>query len=325
MIGLRRTWLDGPEGYLRVAVGGAFLTLLLKGLSYDAGGGAGLLSDAAESLLNALTAILGLYGVVWARRPADSDHPYGHGKVDTLIAGLQALLVAGTAGILAYSILQGSYRPIATEALPAVLGYQATAMLTNGGLAAFLWLGYRRHQTQILRTESLHLLGDVVTSLLVLGGFLAVRLGWPPVLDVGVGLVLTGLIGYGAVQILREAGATLIDTQDPELMRRLAQALERKRRPDWIDIHNVRIQRYGAALHIDGHVTFPWYWSLREAHEAMKELEVTLRSELRQPVEFFWHMDPCEPICCKYCEVLACPHRKSHLRSGSLLRLRASS
>lgn len=311
MIGLKRTWLDGPEGHLRVAIGGAFLTLLLKGLSYDSGGGAGLLSDAAESLLNALTAILGLYGVLWAQRPPDPDHPYGHGKVDALIASLQALLVASTAGILAYAILRGSYRPLTPEGLSWVLAYQGAAMLTNAALAGYLWIGYQRHQAQILRTESLHLLGDVVTSLLVIGGFLAVWAGWPSVLDVGIGLVLTGLIGYGAIQILRETGATLIDTQDPKLMRRLAEALERERRPEWIDIHNVRIQRYGAALHVDGHVTFPWYWSLREAHEAMKELEATLRRELRQPVEFFWHMDPCEPLCCKYCSVQGCPYRQS--------------
>ena len=311
MIGLKRTWLDGPEGHLRVAIGGAFLTLILKGLSYDSGGGAGLLSDAAESLLNAITAILGLYGVLWAQRPPDPDHPYGHGKVDALIASLQALLVASTAGILAYAILRGSYRPLTPEGLSRVLAYQGAAMLTNAALAGYLWIGYRRHKAQILRTESLHLLGDVVTSLLVIGGFLAVWAGWPSVLDVGVGLVLAGLIGYGAIQILRETGATLIDTQDPKLMRRLAEALERKRRPEWIDIHNVRIQRYGTSLHVDGHVTFPWYWSLRDAHEAMKELEATLRRELRQPVEFFWHMDPCEPVCCKYCRVQGCPYRQS--------------
>ncbi len=307
---------SSPERLLRWSLGGAFIVLLLKALAYTTGGSAGFFSDAGESLVNVLTALLGLYGVWWARRPRDRDHPYGHGKVDTLIAALQALIVIATAGGLALSILTGSYIPAQVSAIHAALLYQMAAMSVNASLALLLWRGSRLHGSTILRSESLHLLGDVGTSIVVVINFLALRWGYTdPLIDKLVGLGIVVLVGYGALRILRETGAVLVDTQDPHLLGRLANAIEKHRRPEWIDIHNVRIQRYGHALHVDGHVTLPWYWTLHDAHEAMKALEHTLRSELGGEVEFFWHMDPCEPVCCPFCEISGCPHRqKAFLR-----------
>lgn len=289
--------------------------LLLKGLAYEVGGGAGLLSDAGESFLNVLTALLGLYGSLWAQRPRDSDHPYGHGKADALFAALQALLIGGTALFLAYTMMTGTYRPLRQQAFLSAFPYEALAMVLNATLALLLGQGGRRLHSHLLTAEAWHLLGDVATSALVLGGLGAVHIGLPPLIDKGVGLVLIGLIAYGAFRLLRESSAALLDEQDPRLLTRLAEALEKHRRPEWIDIHNVRIQRYGATLHIDGHVTFPWYWSLQEAHTALKALEKTLAEELHRPVEFFWHMDPCEPPCCAHCQVNPCSHRQSPFQS----------
>lgn len=302
---------SGPERLLRWSLAGAFIVLLLKVHAYTTGGSAGFFSDAGESLVNILTALLGLYGVWWARRPRDRDHPYGHGKVDTLIAALQALIVIATAGGLALSILTGHYMTAQAGAAPTALLYQAGAMTMNALLAFLLWRGSRVYSSAILRSESFHLLGDVGTSLVVVINFLGLQWHYSNLLiDKLVGLGMVVLVGYGALRILRETGAALVDTQDPYLLRRLADALEKHRRPEWIDLHNVRIQRYGQALHIDGHVTLPWYWTLHDAHEAMKALEHTLRRELGGEVEFFWHMDPCEPVCCPFCEVSGCPHRQ---------------
>lgn len=307
---------SSPERLLRWSLGGAFIVLLLKALAYTTGGSAGFFSDAGESLVNVLTALLGLYGVWWSRRPRDRDHPYGHGKVDTLIAALQALIVIATAGGLAFSILKESYMPVQVGTTSTALLYQAGAMGMNASLALLLWRGSRLYGSTILRSESLHLLGDVGTSIVVVINFMGLQFGYSTLLiDKLVGLGMVAFVGYGALRILRETSAALVDTQDPQLLRRLAEALEKHRRPEWIDIHNVRIQRYGHALHVDGHVTLPWYWTLHDAHEAMKALETTLRSELGTEVEFFWHMDPCEPVCCPFCEISGCPHRqKAFLR-----------
>lgn len=302
--------LTKPERLLRWNLLGAVGVLLLKASAYGTGGSAGFFSDAGESLVNVITALLGIYGLWWARRPRDPEHPYGHGKVDALISALQALIVIGTAAGLALSILMEHYIPARPEALTEALLYQGAAIGLNTTLAFLLWQAASQYNSSILRAESLHLLGDVGTSVIVVLNFLVLASGIADLLlDKVIGLAIVVLVGYGALRILRETGATLLDTQDPRILHRLAEALEKHHRPEWIDIHNVRIQRYGTALHVDGHVTLPWYWSLQEAHAAMKVLEETLRTELATEVEFFWHMDPCEPICCRICEVQGCPYR----------------
>lgn len=300
-----------PESLLQWSFAGAGAVLILKALAYATGGSAGFFSDAGESLVNLLTALLGLYGVWWANRPRDIEHPYGHGKVDTLFSALQALIVIATAAALAVTILTGKYRPAQTETLPTVLLYQAGAILLNGVLAFWLWRGSQRFHSSILRAESLHLVGDIGTSFVVIANFLGQTWGLSDTIDKGIGLLVVLVVGFGALRILRETGAALVDTQDRALLDRLALALEKHRRPEWIDIHNVRIQRYGRALHVDGHVTLPWYWSLTDAHEAMKSLEKVLAADLGTEIEFFWHMDPCEPVCCSYCEVTGCAYRQA--------------
>ncbi|MCX8112646.1 MAG: cation diffusion facilitator family transporter [Bacteroidia bacterium] len=303
--------LPKPEILLRWTLGGAFVVLLLKTLAYAVGGSAGFFSDAGESLINVLTALLGLYGIQWTRRPRDREHPYGHGKGDALVGALQAIIVMATAAGLAFTILTGGYIPAQSHAVREVFFLQGGAMSLNLGLAFLLWRNGRRYSSTILRAESLHLLGDVATSFVVLLNFLGLRWGLPEIVDKSVGLGVVIIVGYGSLRILRETTATLMDTQDPRLLERLAAALQAHRRPEWIDLHNVRIQRYGRALHVDGHVTLPWYWSLEKAHEAMKTLEEVLRGELDTEVEFFWHMDPCEPICCSFCEIQDCPYRQA--------------
>ncbi len=306
---LRPTLPKKPETYLGIAAAFAPVVLLLKAAAYYSAGGAGFLSDAGESLLNLLTGALGMYGAFWARQPRDPEHPYGHGKVDDLVSALQALLVAAGGLFLGYTILMGRFERL--QYAPKALLFNTTAIAINLLLSTFLYKASQRFQSRILRSEAWHLLSDVLSSLLVLLGTLGVWAGWPNFIDQAVGLLLSVFIVIGAVRLGGRSALRLIDTQDKTLLAQVGELLEAHRRPGWIDVHNVRIQRYGPNLHIDGHVTFPWYWSLQEAHAELKELERILSEALGGRAEFFWHMDPCEEVCCPYCEVRDCPYRRA--------------
>jgi len=284
------------------------VVLILKAAAYYRAGGAGFLSDASESLLNLLTAAIGLYGTFLARQPRDREHPYGHGKVDDLMSALQAMLVGGGGLFLGYAILMGRFERL--QYAPKAIILNALALGLNLLLSVFLFRGSTHVQSRILRSEAWHLLSDVLTSGLVIFGTIGVWAGWPEFLDRAIGLLLSVFIVWGAIRLLGHSASRLIDTQDKALFEQVGKALETHRRPGWIDVHNVRIQRYGANLHIDGHVTFPWYWSLQEAHAELKELERILEKVLGTGVEFFWHMDPCEEVCCPYCEVKDCVYRR---------------
>ncbi|MCS6789432.1 MAG: cation diffusion facilitator family transporter [Bacteroidia bacterium] len=311
MIGSNDSWPRHPEHYLQIALGGALTGLVFKGMAYGSAGSAGFLSDAGESFVNLLTALLGLYGAWWGRQPRDREHPYGHGKVEALFSTFQVFLIVGTSIALGYTILIGEYKAPIYEQFSRAATYEGIALGLNVALAYSLWRGARRFHSSILRAEALHLLGDSGTSLIVIVNFWGIMQGWSAWVDKGVGLLIIGFMTYGSLDILKETTAVLTDTQDPALLDKLAAALEKHRRPSWIDVHNVRIQHYGKSIHVDGHVTMPWYWSLEQAHAALKEMETLLAREMPKETEFFWHMDPCEEICCKFCAMSECPHRRA--------------
>lgn len=324
MTGLSGSWPKLPEHYLQIALGGALAGLVFKGLAYGNAGSAGFLSDAGESFVNLLTALLGLYGAWWGRQPRDREHPYGHGKVEALFSTFQVFLIVGTSIALGYTILSGGYKAPVHERFAQAAAYESSAIALNIALAYLLWSGARRFHSSILRAEALHLLGDSGTSLIVILNFWCMMHGWSSWVDKGVGLLIVGFMTYGGLHILKETTAVLTDTQDPVLLDKLAAALEKHRRPFWIDVHNVRIQHYGKIIHIDGHVTMPWYWTLEQAHAALKEMEELLAQEMPKETEFFWHMDPCEAVCCRFCEVSECRYRqapfqrKLHFTASSL-------
>ena len=100
-----------------------------------------------------------------------------------------------------------------------------------------------------------------------------------------------------------------MDESDTKLVRKVAAILQRHRRDDWIDVHNLRVQRYGHELHIDCHVTLPNYYDLNKVHDEVSAIDLLINSHLHTNTELFIHADPCIPACCSYCRVQNCPIR----------------
>ena len=102
-----------------------------------------------------------------------------------------------------------------------------------------------------------------------------------------------------------------MDEADTAMIGRLAQFLNENRKDEWMDIHNVRIQQYGSNLHIDGHITLPWYFELRAAHAEMEEMIKLVAKNTDRAVEFNFHMDDCRPpVSCTICNLKECPVRQ---------------
>jgi hypothetical protein len=96
-----------------------------------------------------------------------------------------------------------------------------------------------------------------------------------------------------------------------DLAREVIALLEAHRVPAWIDVHNFRMIKYGSVLHIDCHVTLPWYYSLEQAHQEIAAIEHLVNDRNAREVELFIHMDPCIPASCTVCGVAACRERKA--------------
>lgn len=302
-------------GLLAVWVG-SLVVVLLKFYAYQVGGGKALLSDVSESFVNLFTASFALYGFWLSNLPADAKHPYGHGKVHFIFGAVEGILILLLGIELGRRFLFSEAMPLRLDTLPTAMTLQFQALGINGVLMGILlYLGYR-YRLLILWAEGIHLLTDCLTSIGVLGGLWgAHKYQWYE-LDTIVGWAIVGVIFYSGGHLMWESVEGLMDSRDKKLLTLLAVALQKNRKPQWVDFHNLRIQRYGNDLHVDGHVTLPWFFSLREAHDQIKEIETLLRQNLpAEKVEVFLHIDPCQPVCCSVCAMVDCRHRQKAFTS----------
>ena len=104
--------------------------------------------------------------------------------------------------------------------------------------------------------------------------------------------IFISVIGYG---LLRKAIAGIMDEADYDLLKKIISHLNEHRHPAWIDLHNMRVIKYGHVLHVDCHVTVPWYYNVREAHEEINAVDREIENSVSNPVEFFVHTDACSP------------------------------
>lgn len=267
-------------------------------------------SDAMESIVNIIAAFMGLYSLYLAAKPKDHDHPYGHGKVEYVTSGIEGALII-FAGIMIIveatdSLLHGN----TLQKLDWGIFIIAATALINYILGYISYKKGVKENSLVLQSSGKHLQSDTITTGGVVISLILVYLTGINWIDAAVAMVFGGyiiFIGYG---IIRKALSGIMDEADLSMVARLAEFLNQNRKKEWIDIHNVRIQQYGARLHIDAHMTLPWYFELRDAHNEMEEMIKQIAANTDRNVEFNFHMDDCKTFSCEICEIFECPVRE---------------
>lgn len=265
-------------------------------------------SDAMESIVNIISAFMGLYSLYLAARPKDDNHPYGHGKIEFVTSGVEGTLII-FAGII-----------IIVEAIDSLLHTNALKKLDYGifivlatAIVNYL-MGYisiqkgKKENSVVLISSGKHLQSDTITTIGVVISLILVyftQIFW---IDAAVALLFGSYIIFVGYKIVRKSLSGIMDEADPKLITNLAKFLNENRKNEWIDIHNTKIQQYGANLHIDAHITLPWYNSLRDSHQEMENILKLIAKNTDRNVEFNFHMDDCKPHSCEICK-LECAHR----------------
>lgn len=269
-----------------------------------------ILSDALESVVNLTAGAFSLYALWLAARPRDKNHPYGHGKVEFFSALNEGILIAVAGLLILYESISGFWNPHALNKLDLGLVLTAAGGLGNYIMGWILEQKGKERRSLALEAEGKHLKSDAYSSLgLILGLGVILLTNWIW-LDNVLGLIFGLIILYTGYQLVRRSAAGMMDEADEEVLLILEKALQEIRRPEWIDLHNIRVIRYGRMWHIDAHLTLPWYWSVQEAHFEMERFNQELNEHLKEDVECFIHLDPCMPSSCKICQIQECPHRK---------------
>ena len=267
-------------------------------------------SDAMESTVNIIAAFMGLYALYLAAKPKDREHPYGHGKVEFVTSGIEgALIVLAGIIIIIQSISSLIERNIPQQldwgmliiAVTAVINYLLGYISIQKGI---------KENSLVLQSSGKHLQSDTITTLGVIISLILVyftKIYW---IDAAVALIFGSYIMFIGYKIIRKSLSGIMDEADLEMLSRLAAFLNENRKPEWIDLHNMRIQQHGSGLHIDAHLTLPWYLELREAHQEMEEMYKLIGSNTDRTIEFNFHLDDCKPFSCEICQLSDCPVRQ---------------
>lgn len=300
--------------YMLASVGVGVAIMLLKFYAYWVTGSAAIFSDALESIINVLAAGFGLYAVRLSEQPRDEGHPYGHGKVEFIAAGFEGGLIVMAGGGILFKGGQSLLDPSHTlQALDTGLLFTVIAMLANLGMGLALIRAGKRHHSLTLQADGHHLLSDTWSSVgLVVGLGIIYFTHWYWA-DGVIALAMGLLVVYQGLRLVRQSLAGLMDESDAGSLQKILDILNQHRKQAWIDIHNLRVVRHGADVHIDCHVTLPWYYSLAQAHDEMHAIEDTLRFHLKTRVEIFIHADPCIPASCSICTLTDCTVRTQPL------------
>lgn len=276
-----------------LAVAAAVVTLALKMAAWLITGSVGLLSDAAESVVNLAAAGFGLVALKWAARPADESHAYGHDKANYISAGFEGGLILIAAVTIIYSAAGRLVEPAALESLGIGLVIAMVAAAINLVVGQILLREGRRHSSLILEADGRHLMTDVYTSIGVVVGVALVALtGWERLDPLIAILVALNIIRTGT-KLVGESAAGLMDRAlSQEELAAVESVLERFRGRDTA-FHALRTRRAGPRAFISLHILVPGNWSVQHGHDLAERVEAALRESFEQAT-IFTHLEPLE-------------------------------
>lgn len=269
-----------------------------------------ILTDALESIVNVIAGFIGLYSLYVAAKPRDIDHPYGHGKAEFVSAAVEGGLIVAAGIMILYETIQNLIHNNPLESLDtgliligitAVINYVAGAYCINLG---------KKNNSMALMASGKHLQVDTYSTAAIivgLGLMLLTKLYW---LDKAIAGVMGVFIIYNGYKIIRSSLAGIMDEADMELLNKFIAVLNEKKQENWIDLHNLRVIKYGSLLHVDCHFTVPWYLNVHEAHNEIDGLAGLIQQEFGDRIELFVHTDGCLPFSCSICSKTDCTVRQ---------------
>ncbi len=289
----------------------SIVLFVLKFVAYFMTHSLAVLSDALESIVNVLAGAIGLYSLYVASKPKDKEHPYGHGKAEFISAAFEGSLIITAGLIIFYEAIMAFFEPNILHSLDnGIWVLLSTAVLNLAAGLTAKTIG-KKNNSLALISSGQHLVLDSFTTFAVTIGIGLVMITNYPGIDTYIALLMGLWIAYNGYQIIRQSLAGIMDEADLALLEEVIQELNKGRNEKWIDLHNLRVIKYGAQMHIDCHLTVPWYFNVNEAHFAVDDFSALIKNKFGDSVEFFVHTDGCMPFSCPICTIENCDKRKA--------------
>lgn len=287
------------------------LLLLGKFAAFYITNSVGILTDAMESIVNVLAGAISLYSLRMAALPKDESHPFGHGKSELISASIEGILIIVAGGMI---IWEGVSR-LAWPQMPGQLDI-GIYIIAAAGVVNYLMGWYsikigRKYNSMALIAGGKHLQSDTYSTIGLVLGLILLYVTEIPWIDSALALIFGSIIIRTGFLILHKTVENLMDKADMELLGDILKTINDHRRDDWIDIHNTKMIRYGSYFYIDCDLTMPWYYNIRQGHDACDSLKSTILNHYSERVMVSVHSDSCDARHCPGCVVRDCSHRSS--------------
>jgi cation diffusion facilitator family transporter len=280
--------------FIYLSIAAAVATIALKFLAWNLTGSVGLLSDALESCVNLVAAIIALVMITIAEKPADEEHAFGHNKAEYFSSAIEGGMIVLAAFSIIWSAVPRVIHPQPLENVGTGLLVAVGASGINLVVALVLLKNGRKNNSITLEADGKHLMTDVYTSAGVLLGIGLVKLsGW---------LVLDGIVAIGVAmnilwagyQLMRRSAMGLLDSGIPEDERlKIVKVLE-PLKSQHLEFHSLMTRQAGQRKFIALHILVPGKWTIQKGHNVVEKIEKDIRDLFDAPVTVFTHLEPRE-------------------------------
>lgn len=269
-----------------------------------------ILTDALESTVNVISGFIGLYSVTLAAKPRDLNHPFGHSKVEFISAAVEGALIFISGFLIIYESIDQLIEPKPLHQLDYGIAITAITALVNFIVGVYAIKKGEKYKSATIEAAGNHLRVDAYSTFAIILGLILLLFTKWQWLDSAVAMAFAVVIIITGYKVLRKSLSGIMDESDEKMLTSVIQFLQNNRQVQWIDIHNMRVIQYGNIMHIDAHMTLPWYYRVDDGEKEIHLLEDMIAKHFGNKIEIFVHIDGCIPNSCKLCAIPNCPVRQ---------------
>lgn len=279
--------------YAWLSIAAAVVTISMKTVAWRITGSVGLLSDAAESVVNLVAAFLALGMLSVAARPPDDNHHFGHNKAEYFSAAVEGVLIFVAAVIIVVSAIERLLNPRELESVSIGVVISTLAACVNGVVGMILIRAGRTYRSPTLTADGKHLMTDVVTSVGVVVAIVLVALtGWE-LLDPIIALVVGANIIFTGVRLVRDSTRGLMDVTLPEAENQTIAEILSQFSDDAVMFHGLRTRQAASQRFATVDMLVPGQWTVRRSHDLIEEVQAKIDAAY-PGIQMQVHLEPRE-------------------------------
>jgi cation diffusion facilitator family transporter len=292
--------------FQRVVVVVGVSLMAVKFLAYMLTSSVAILTDAMESIVNVVAGFIGLYALYLSAQPPDKSHPYGHGRVETISAYAEGTLITVAGALIIMEAIKNFLDPEPLSDLDIGLVLIIFAAAVNFITGRIAIRKGKKNRSPALEASGKHLCTDTYSSIGIIVGLSAVYVGMLFGVDIWwmdplLALIFGALIIITGVRVIKTSLDCIMDRADEEILSQVVDCLNEHRSDKWIDIHSLRVIKYGSSMHMDCHVTLPASMTIAEEDEEKKALMEAIWSKFGNSVDLTLSPEPCGGFNCRHC------------------------